>query len=742
MNEARVERRLAAIVCADVVGYSRLVGADEAGTVAAWRAHREAILPLAAAHRGRLVGSQGDGLLFEFASIIDAVAGALAIQATMAARGAAEPEPRRFRLRIGINLGDIIVDGSDILGDGVNVAARLEALAEPGTICVSGVVREQVQGKLPVAFDDLGPRSVKNIARAVHAWRVRPADSAAPRAATAPPGSDMPARTPSTAPPRQPATLRRVAAALAVLLLLAGAVGAGTWLAGTWPWSAAWRPAGVAIIVLPFESPAGQDQEYFSDGITEDIITALSKMAVLANQQNLRVFGRSTSFAWKGRKADIRQLARELGITHALVGSVRRDGGRLRISAELIDAWTGRSDWAERYDREAGAVFDIQDEVTGRVVSTLVAMLDVTSGRNNPLANPSGKGDEPKTADAEAEQRRQEAEARARAAEARRKAEEAARRQDEQSPKRPLRPAPGAAPAPAPAPSPPSSPPPSSKTSADAAPTPPPAPAAPPTTTLVTRPPPDVYDLVLQARLLAGKDARAALLQARSLLLRATAAAPGYVPAQLALADTYLAAYERRWDPADGAPEGLETALRGLDGALALTPDAPLALALRSAVLAHLGRHDDARDDARRAVGAKDTDAAVLARAAGTLVLVGDSPGALAALARARQRDPVPGSAALSVEARALFLLGRDAEAAKAAEACRARAASDRDCLETSAAALARQGKLDAARAALATLKALDPTFTADSPRLRFARSYRNGADIDAVVAALRQASP
>ncbi|HEX2892073.1 MAG TPA: hypothetical protein VHP59_36870, partial [Vineibacter terrae] len=462
----------------------------------------------------------------------------------------------------------------------------------------------------------------------------------------------------------------------------------------------------------------------------EDIITALSKMAVLANQQNLRVIGRSTSFAWKGRKVDIRQLARELGITHALVGSVRRDGGRLRISAELIDAWTGRSDWAERYDREAGAVFDIQDEVTGRVVSTLVAMLDVTSGRNNPLAHPSGKGDEPKTADAEAEQRRQEAEARARAAEARRKAEEEARRQAEQNPKRPLRPAP------------PSSPPPSSKTSADAAPPPPPAPVAPPPATPVTRPPPEIYDLVLQARLLAGKDDRAALLQARGLLLRATAAVPGYVPAQLALADTYLAAYERRWDTADGAPEGLETALRGLDGALMLTPDAPLALALRSAVLAHLGRHDAARDAAQRAIAARDADATVLARAAGTLMLVGDSRGALAALARARQRDPVPGASALSVEARALFLLGRDADAANAAEACRTRAASDRDCLETSAAALARQGKLDAARAALAALKALDPTFTADSPRLRFARSYRNGADIDAVVAALRQAAP
>jgi len=733
VNEVRVERRLAAIVCADVVGYSRLIGADEAGTVAAWRAHREAILPIATSHRGRLVGTQGDGLLFEFASVVDAVAGAIAIQTCMAGRGLAESEDRRFRLRVGINLGDIIVEGGDILGDGVNVAARLEALADPGMICVSDVVREQVQGKLPVVFDDLGPRSVKNIARAVHAWRVRPAGSVPPPATASTPAQAMDAPA-----PLRHSILRPAIMALAVSLVL-GVAALGTWLTGTWPWSGASRPAGVAIMVLPFESPTGHDQEYFSDGITEDIITALSKMAALANQQNLRVMGRSTSFSWKGRKIDVRQLGRELGITHALVGSVRREGGRLRISAELIDAWTGRSDWAERYDRDTGAVFDIQDEVTGKVVSTLIAMLDVTSAGNNPMAKPSGKGSSPGAEDPDERQRREEAEARARAAEARRREEEA-RRQGDRAPKT-APPAPEPMPAPsAPAPAPKAARPTPSVT----APAPPP-PAAATTPSraprAVMRPAPEVYDLLLQARLLAAKGERPALLEARALLLRAVAREPNYVPLQMALADTYRAAYERRWEETDGAVEGLEAALRSIDTALSLAADAPMGLAMRSLVLAHLGRHDEAQETARRAIAAKDADAAVLDRAARTLVLVGDSSAALDVLARARTLDPVPSPAALSVAARALFLLGRDADAAKSADACLTRAPADRDCLEIAAAAAARLDKRDAARAALAKLTALDPGFGPETPRIRFAKSYRNGRDLEAIVEALRKAA-
>lgn len=739
MNEVRIERRLAAIVCADVVGYSRLIGADEAGTVSAWRAHREAILPIATRYRGRLVGTQGDGLLFEFASVVDAVAGALAVQACMAERGSVEPEDQRFRLRIGINLGDIIVEGGDILGDGVNVAARLEALADPGMICVSDVVREQVQGKLPVVFDDLGPRSVKNITRAVHAWRVRPAGSVPPPATTSTASTAMDA----PAPPPRRSVLRAAIMALAVLLVL-GIATFGTWLSGTWPWSGTSRPAGVAIMVLPFESPTGQDQEYFSDGITEDIITALSKMAALANQQNLRVIGRSTSFSWKGRKIDVRQLGRELGITHALVGSVRREGGRLRISAELIDAWTGRSDWAERYDRDTGAVFDIQDEVTGKVVSTLIAMLDVTSAGNNPMGRPSGKSGTPGAEDPDERQRREEAEARARAAEARRREEEA-RTQAERAPKTaPPRPAPAEPITPPPAPSAPAPAPKAARPSSPVpAPAPPPpdvaaAPSAP--ARAVMRPAPEVYDLLLQARLLAAKGERPALLEARALLLRAVAREPHYVPLQMALADTYRAAYERRWEATDGAMEGLEAALRSIDAALSLAADSPMGLAMRSLVLAHMGRHDEAKEAAQRAIAAKDADAAVLDRAAYTFVLVGESSVALDVLARARTLDPVPSPAALSVAARALFLLGRDADATKSADACLVRAPAERDCLEIAAAAAARLDKGDAARSALAKLTALDPGFGPETPRMRFAKSYRNSRDLDAIVEALRKA--
>ncbi len=713
----RIERRLAAIVCADVVGYSRLLGADEAAMVGAWREHRTAILGVAAAHRGRLVGTQGDGLLFEFASVVDAVAGALAIQETMATRAAGEPEDRRFRLRIGVNLGDVIAEGADILGDGVNVAARLEALAEPGTVCVSGVVREQVLGKLPVAFDDLGPRSVKNIQRAVHAWRARPAGPVP--VATA---SDMPPA------PRGTPVRRKVLAGVATLLLLCAAAALGTWLAGVWPWVPPQRPDGVAIMVLPFESPAGQDQEYLGDGITEDIITALSKMAARANRQNLHVIGRSTAFSHKGQKVDVRRLARELSLTHVLVGSVRRDGGRLRIYAELIDAWTGRSNWAERYDRNAGDVFDIQDDVTGKVVSTLMAMLDTGSpGGGNPLAGGQETSEEARLREAEQAARRRAQEARQREEqEARRRAQEAARRGQE-APRSASPPAP-----PAPAPAPPA---------AAARPAPPaPAPAARRAAAPVHRPSHEVYEQVLQARKLANEDSRDAVLQARALLLRATEAEPRYVPALLALADTYLIAYARRWTEADGAVEGLEAALRAADAALALMPDAPQALATRGLALAHLGRHDEARAAAGRVVNARAAETAALERAALILVFDGEPAGALDLLARARKHDPLPSPAALGVEARALFLLARDGEAVRAAESCLARHAGARDCLEIAAAALARQDKGEAARAMLARLRTLDPAFNAETPRTRFAKSWRRPADLEALITALRKA--
>jgi tetratricopeptide (TPR) repeat protein len=258
----------------------------------------------------------------------------------------------------------------------------------------------------------------------------------------------------------------------------------------------------------------------------------------------------------------------------------------------------------------------------------------------------------------------------------------------------------------------------------------------------VTRPAAAVYDLVLQARLLAGKDARAPLLEARALLLRAVESEPHYVPAQLALADTYLAVYVRRWDDADGTPETLDAAMRAIDEVLALTPQSPAARAMRAAVLAHLGRHDEAVAAVDQVVGARDADAATLDRAAQVLLLAGQSHKALALLERARTADPVPSPAAMATQARAEILLGRDAAAANTAEACLARAATEHDCLETAAAALARQGRLDSARSMLDKLRAIDPAYGTDTLRRRFARSYRQAGDIEAVVMALGKVRP
>jgi hypothetical protein len=256
----------------------------------------------------------------------------------------------------------------------------------------------------------------------------------------------------------------------------------------------------------------------------------------------------------------------------------------------------------------------------------------------------------------------------------------------------------------------------------------------------VHRPAHEIYEQVLQARKLGKEDSRESVLQARALLLRATEAEPRYVPGLLALADTYLIAYARRWSEADGTVETLEAALRAADAALALLPDAPQAWAARGLALTHLGRHEEARAAAGRVVSARTAETAALERAALILVFDGESAATLDVLAHARKHDPLPSPAALAVEARALFLVGRDGEAARAAETCLARRASERDCLEIAAAALARQDKTEAARGMLARLRTLDPAFTAETPRTRFAKSWRRPADLDALAAALRKA--
>ncbi len=315
-------RRLAAILAADVVGYSRLMEADEAGTLAALKARRKGILaPLVAQHEGRIVKVMGDGVLVEFASAVNAVKCAVELQQRMDEANSEVPEDRRIVLRIGVNLGDIIVEGTDLYGDGVNIAARLQALAEPGCICISGKVRDEVMRKLDVGLEDLGLREIKNIAAPVRVYRV---------------------------------TTERAAAEPAALSL----------------------PDKPSIAVLPFENMSGEpDQEYFSDGITEDIITSLSKVSLLF------VIARNSAFTYKRKAVKVQQVGAELGVRYVVEGSVRKVGGRVRITAQLIDARTGGHLWAERFDRELTDIFAVQDEVTQEIVSALALKLTAEEQR-------------------------------------------------------------------------------------------------------------------------------------------------------------------------------------------------------------------------------------------------------------------------------------------------------------------------------------------------------------------------
>jgi adenylate cyclase len=321
MAEERVERRLAAILAADVAGYSRLMGLDEEGTLAALKRHRgELVEPKIKEHRGRIVKTTGDGMLVEFASVVDAVRCAVELQREMAARNGDIPAERRIEFRIGLNLGDIIIDDNDIYGDGVNIAARLEALAEPGGICVSRVVRDQVRDKLDFSFADMGEQQVKNIARPVRAHRI-------------------------------------LLGAEAV-----GSIGAAAAVAR----SARPVPQKPSIAVLPFANMSGDiEQEYFSEGVTEDIITNLSR------NRAFFVISRSTSFTYKGPAVDVGKVARELGVRYVLEGSIRRAGNRVRITAQLIDAETGHHLWADRYDRELADVFALQDEIAQRITGAI-----------------------------------------------------------------------------------------------------------------------------------------------------------------------------------------------------------------------------------------------------------------------------------------------------------------------------------------------------------------------------------
>jgi len=343
MDEARVDRRLAAILAADVSGYSRLMGVDEEGTLAALKRYRrELVDPKITEHRGRIVKTTGDGMLVEFVSVVDAVRCAVDIQRGMAERIVDLPAESCIQFRVGINVGDIISDNNDIYGDGVNVAARLEALAEPGGIMVSRNVYDQVRDKLSFGFEDMGEQTVKNIARPIGVFHVSLVESAAPIAVKG--------------------------AAVAIKTEV----------------SSADRPS---IAVLPFANMSGDpEQEYFADGISEDIITGLSKLRWFF------VIARNSSFAYKGKTIDVKRVARELGVRYVLEGSVRKGGNRVRITAQLIDAATGNHLWADRYDGDLTDVFALQDEITKKVVAAIEPRLLEAEGIRSQSRSPEDIG--------------------------------------------------------------------------------------------------------------------------------------------------------------------------------------------------------------------------------------------------------------------------------------------------------------------------------------------------------------
>ncbi len=320
----RVERRLAAILAADVAGYSRLMGASEESTLAQLKAVRKDIVdPRIAEHHGRIVKTTGDGLLAEFASVVDGSRCAVEIQRAMAVRNSDVAPDRRIEFRIGIHVGDIIFDDNDIFGDGVNIAARLEGIAEAGGVCLSDDAQRQIRGKIDIACEDMGLQTLKNIAEPMRAWRIRIAAHA-------------PAKT-SVAPASQPLPV----------------------------------PDKPSIAVLPFQNMSGDpEQEYFADGMVEDIITALSRF------KSLFVIARNSSFSYKGKAVDIKQVGRDLGVRYVLEGSVRKAGNRVRITGQLIEAATGRHLWADKFDGALEDVFGLQDQVTASVVGLIAPTLE------------------------------------------------------------------------------------------------------------------------------------------------------------------------------------------------------------------------------------------------------------------------------------------------------------------------------------------------------------------------------
>src|SRR5712691_5895679 len=346
----QAERQLAAVVAADIAGYSRLMGADEEGTLAQLKACRRGLIdPGIARRRGRIVKTTGDGLLIEFPSPVEAVRWAVEMQHGMTERNADVADDRCILFRVGINLGDVIVDDKDLYGDAVNIAARLENLADPGGICISRTVREQIRDRLDLPFADGGEQSVKNIARPIRVYALS-ADTVAALPKAEAPAASRPAG-------RHYSRQNIAAVALAgVLMIIAGAM----W----WLWPSATRPPATAprlsIIVLPFNNLSDDpEQQYFADGVTEDLTTDLSRI------QGSFVISRNTAFTYKGKPVNAKQIGRELGVRYVLEGSVQRSAKQIRVNTQLIDAETDAHLWAERFERDTTDLFALQDEITG-----------------------------------------------------------------------------------------------------------------------------------------------------------------------------------------------------------------------------------------------------------------------------------------------------------------------------------------------------------------------------------------
>ena len=377
MDNRAVERRLAAIMAADVVSYSRLMGTDEVGTLRKLKAHRrELVDPAIAGHRGRIVKTTGDGMLVEFASVVDAVTCAVAVQRGMLSRNAEEPEDKRVIFRVGINVGDIIIDGDDIFGDGVNVAARLETLCEPGGLCISRTANDQVRDKLALSFADLGEQTVKNIARAVGVFGLAAKDIAAL------PEEELP-QVPETAkpavetalPPRRRAVL--FAAAAIVILIVAG----GAWFVRQHGWTLGGNVASTtrhSIVVLPFTNLSGDpEQAYLADGLTTTITTDLSRAS------GLFVIAATTASTFKDKQINVQQVGKDLGVRYALQGNVQRSGEKIRINAQLADTSSGGQVWAETFDGDRSDLFALQDQITSRIANSIGREIVVAAARES-----------------------------------------------------------------------------------------------------------------------------------------------------------------------------------------------------------------------------------------------------------------------------------------------------------------------------------------------------------------------